>query len=144
MKTRGRDSMVPISLMIFCFIYWATSSSAQPQPVVVPLSADGIQRIEITVDSYSFKPSHLIVKASIPVELTLKNVARITPHNFVLSSPEAGLDIKQEIAAGETATVRFTPVRVGEFKFLCSKKLLFFESHADRGMVGTLEVRQSG
>jgi hypothetical protein len=33
-------------------------------------------------------------------------------------------------------------MRTGEFRFLCTKKLLFLDSHADKGMVGTLEVRK--
>jgi len=37
--------------------------------------------------------------------------------------------------------MRFTPRKTGEFTFYCTKKLLFFESHKDKGMVGTLEVR---
>lgn len=50
--------------------------------------------------------------------------------------------IETEIARGETTIVRFTPTRVGEFKFSCTKKLLFFPSHEDLGMVGTLVVGQ--
>lgn len=114
--------------------------AAESQGVIVPLGADGGQRLEIAVDSYSFTPNRLIVKADFPVELTLKSVSWLTPHNFVLKSVEAGLDLEQEIPAGGAATVRFTPTRPGEFKFACTKKLLFFASHEERGMVGTLFV----
>ena len=140
MKTQRRRWIALIGVLVWV-ICGTTSSIAESQPVVVPLSADGIQRIEISMESYAFQPSHLVVKANIPVEITLKNIARLTPHDFVLSAPEAGLDIKQEVSAGEAATVRFTPKSVGAFKFLCSKRLLFFKSHADRGMAGILEVK---
>ena len=118
------------------------SSAAEPAAVIVPVSADGVQRVEITIDSYSFTPNHLIVKENTPVELILKSVTWIVPHNFVPKSPEAGIEIEQEVPPGRTATVRFTPTRMGEFKFVCTKKLLFFPSHEDQGMVGMLEVRK--
>lgn len=115
---------------------------AAAETVVVPVSQDNVQRLEITVDSYSFTPDHFVVKENTPVELVFKSVTWIVPHNFVLKSAEAGISIEQEIGAGETTIVRFTPTRTGEFKFSCTKKLLFFPSHEERGMVGTLVVGQ--
>jgi len=115
---------------------------AAAETVIVPVSQDNVQRLEITVDSYSFTPSRFVVKQNILVELAFKSVSWIVPHNFVLKSLEAGITIEQEIGAGETTIVRFTPTRVGEFKFSCTKKLLFFPSHEDQGMVGTLVVGQ--
>lgn len=116
------------------------AATAAESGVIVPVSADGVQRMEIIVDSYFFSPNRLNVKENIPVELILKSVSWIIPHNFVLKSPEAGIEIEQEVPAGGTATVRFTPKRVGAFKFACTKKFLFFPSHEDQGMVGTLFV----
>jgi len=118
-----------------------TAFAAAPETVTVPESQDNVQRLEITVDSYSFTPSRFAVKQNIPVELIFKSVSWVVPHNFVLKSAEAGITIEKEIGAGETTIVRFTPSRIGEFKFSCTKKLLFFQSHEDQGMVGTLVVR---
>lgn len=115
---------------------------AAAESVIVPVSQDNVQRLEITVDSYSFTPSRFVVKQNIPVELIFKSVSWVVPHNFVLKSPEAEITIEKEIGSGETTIVRFTPTRAGEFKFSCTKKLLFFPSHEDQGMVGTLVVRQ--
>ncbi len=120
----------------------ATGVDAESQATTVPVAADGVQRLEVTVDSYSFTPNHLIVKQNVPVELIFKSVTWMVPHSFVIKSSEAGLEVEKEIPAGQTVTARFTPGRAGEFKFLCSKKLLFFEGHADRGMVGTVEVKE--
>ena len=50
--------------------------------------------------------------------------------------------MEKEIGPGETTVVRFTPTRIGEFKFSCTKKLFFFSSHEDQGMMGTLVVGQ--
>jgi plastocyanin domain-containing protein len=113
------------------------------EPIVVEVAPDGVQRAQIIVDSYSFKPDHLIVMANIPVELTLKRVNRMVPHNFVIEEKDAGMEVHKEVPFGSSITVRFTPTQAGEYKFFCDKKLLFLKSHKDRGMVGTLEVREA-
>src|SRR5574341_1704218 len=141
MGAKLKPGEVLVSLALFRLFWSLAAFAAQPEGVIVPVSADGVQRVEVTVDSYSFAPNRLIVKENIPVELTLKSVTWLVPHNFVLQSPEAGLGIEQEVPPGGTATVRFTPVRSGEFQCVCTKKLLFFPSHEDLGMVGTLEIR---
>ena len=105
-------------------------------------SQNTVQRFEIIVDSYSFTPDRLVVKVNIPVELVFKSASWIVPHNFVLTAPEAAMAIEAEIARGGTTIIRFTPMRTGEFKFRCTKKLLFFPSHEDMGMVGTLVVER--
>ena len=118
-------------------------SEGVPQsPVVVQTDSDGVQRAVLTVDSHVYSPDHLVVHVGAPVELTLRSVTIVTPHNFVLRSPEAGLDVNQNIGAGETVTVQFTPTRPGIFTFYCDKKLLFFPSHREKGMEGRLEVRE--
>ena len=110
-------------------------------PVEVETGPDGVQRVSITMDSYSYRPNHLVVRAGQPVELTLTSVTILTPHNFVLKEPAAGLSVEQDVGAGKTATVRFTPTVPGVFTFYCDKKLLFFASHREKGMEGRLEVR---
>ncbi len=107
----------------------------------VPMSADGVQRATVILDSYSYAPNHLIVEAGKPVELTLTSVTTITPHNFVMNDPVGGLSVEQDVGAGKTAVVRFTPTRQGIFSIYCDKKLLFFPSHREKGMEGKLEVR---
>jgi len=107
------------------------------EPVTLQAGADGVQRGMITLDSYSYQPDHVIVQAGKPVELTLMSVTTITPHNFVLKE----LAVEQDVGAGKTVTVRFTPTQPGTFPFYCDKKLLFLPSHREKGMEGRLEVR---
>jgi plastocyanin domain-containing protein len=114
----------------------------QPAPaVLVPFDTDGVQRITIVADSYSYEPNHLQVEVGKPVELIFKSVTIITPHNFVLKEPASGLMIEEDIPSGKTAVVHFTPIQRGVFTFYCDKKLLFFKSHREKGMEGLLDVR---
>jgi plastocyanin len=103
--------------------------------------ADGVQRAQLVLDSYAFRPEHLVVQAGRPVELALVNVATLVPHNFVLDDPANGLAIREDVDAGETAVIRFTPAERGSFAFYCDKKLLFLPSHREKGMEGRLTVR---
>lgn len=124
----------------------APIAAAEPASPVPPLQvpvdmADGLQRATVVLDSYSYTPHHLIVRAGKPVELLLTSITSITPHNFVLKDEAAGLSIERDVRAGKTVTVQFTPTKPGTYSFYCDKKLLFLPSHRDKGMEGTLEVR---
>jgi heme/copper-type cytochrome/quinol oxidase subunit 2 len=101
---------------------------------------DGVQRATIELDDY-YTPRHLVVQAGKPVELVLKSLTAVTPHNFIVDDPAAGFKVNQEVGSGKTETVRFTPTKPGTFVFYCDKKLLFFKSHREKGMEGRLEVR---
>lgn len=137
---------------VFMLILLLTGSallSAEPaapkesKPVVARLSADGVQRAEIIVDNYSYTPDYIVVTVNRTVELTLKSVAWLVPHNFILETSEASVGVKRNVPAGHTVVVQFTPAHTGRFKFICDKKLLFFKSHEEKGMVGTIEVRET-
>jgi len=110
-------------------------------PMVIEPGQDGVQRATIILDSYSYDPKHLVVHAGKPVELTLKSVTTITPHNFVIKEPSAGMQVDKEVDHGDSAVVKFTPTQSGTYTFYCDKKLLFFASHREKGMEGRLEVR---
>ncbi len=118
----------------------AEPSQASPS-LVIPVAADGVQRAAVTLDSYSYSPNHLIVEAGKPVELTLISVTTITPHNFIIKDPAGSLVVEQEVSAGKTVTITFTPIQPGTFPLYCDKRLWPMPSHRDKGMEGTLEVR---
>ena len=114
------------------------ADSAQPAaPFVVPVGADGVQRATITLDSYSYTPNHVIVEAGKPVELTLTSVTMITPHNFIVKE----LSIEQDVSAGKTVVIKFTPTQTGIFPIFCDKRLWPLPSHRDKGMEGQFEVK---
>jgi heme/copper-type cytochrome/quinol oxidase subunit 2 len=119
----------------------STEASQSIPPVIIPVAADGVQRATVTLDSYSYTPSHLILEAGKPVELTLTSVTIITPHNFIVKDPAGSLSIEQDVGAGKTVTITFTPTQPGTFPIYCDKRLWPMPSHRDKGMEGQLEVR---
>ena len=117
------------------------SAASHAEPFLVHPDARGVQGVEIRLDSYSYAPDHLVVEAGRPVVLILRNTAFLVPHNLVLADPQAGFRVRQEVAAGDSARVLFTPRKTGVFTFYCDKKLLFLPSHREQGMEGRLAVR---
>lgn len=126
-----------------CLFFGITAAEADSVavPLVVPLGADGVQRATVTLDSYSYQPNHLVVEAGKPVELTLKSVTTLTPHNFIIKDPAGSLSVEQDVSAGKTVTVTFTPTQPGTFPIYCDKRLWPLPSHRDKGMEGTLVVK---
>ena len=122
-------------------IVHAAEPSQSGPPMVVPVAADGVQRATVTLDSYSYSPNHLIVEAGKPVELTLISVTTIIPHNFIIKDPAGSLPVEQDVSAGKTVTLKFTPTQPGTFSIYCDKRLWPMPSHRDKGMEAKLEVR---
>ena len=96
--------------------------------------------IDVVLGSYYIKPDKITVKAGQTVTLNLVNEATVVPHDLVIKAPEAGIHFAMDVPAGKKASVTFTPTKVGLYPMYCDKKLLFFKSHKDKGMHGTLEV----
>jgi heme/copper-type cytochrome/quinol oxidase subunit 2 len=143
-KAPGRllyiSAIVWLLTLIVTIVHAAELSQAGP-PVVIPMTGDGVQRATVTLDSYSYSPNHLIVEAGEPVELTLTSVTTIIPHNFIIKDPAGRLSVEQDVSAGKTVTITFTPTQPGIFPIYCDKRLWPFPSHRDKGMEGKLEVR---
>lgn len=113
--------------------------SAAGETFTALIAADGKQRVEIVGGSYFFKPDHVIVKANLPVELSVKRESGIVPHTFVLKIPESGIMIDESLST-DAKIIAFTPTVAGRYTFYCRNKLLFFKSHEEKGMKGVLEV----
>lgn len=118
----------------------AAASQSNP-PMITPVAEDGVQRATVTLDSYSYTPNYVVVQAGKPVELTLTSVTTIIPHNFIIKDPAGSLSVEQDVSAGTTITITFTPGQSGTFSIYCDKRLWPLPSHRDKGMEGTLEVR---
>jgi hypothetical protein len=90
----GRISFFVLAALISTIINGFTSAfTEESKPAELRISQDGIQRAEIIVDSYGFEPNHILVVVGKPVELDLRSVTSVIPHNFSSDHPEAGMDI---------------------------------------------------
>jgi plastocyanin domain-containing protein len=117
----------------------ASSGHKAGKAFIAAADADSVQRVSVFGGSYYFEPSRIVVRANLPVELTLRKEGWLLPHEFILSAPEAGIDVAESLST-EPRVVRFTPTHAGIYPFYCGKKFLFFSSHRDNGMEGVLEV----
>jgi plastocyanin domain-containing protein len=127
-------------LMLFSLSFLSLAIAKDPEKrYVAKIDADGVQRVEVLGGSYFFDPNHIIVKVNVPVEFKVRKEGGITPHNIVLKAPEAGMDFDTSMSK-DAKGITFTPKKTGIFHFSCSKKLLFMESHREKGMEGVLEV----
>ena len=102
-------------------------------------AADGVQRVTIEGGSHFFKPRRVVVKANVPVELLVSVGRSAIPHSFVIDAPAAGIAVDESLSSQPRA-IRFTPTAAGSYPFYCRNRLLFFESHREKGMEGVLDV----
>ncbi len=103
------------------------------------IATDGVQHVRIEGGSYFFKPRRVIVKVNVPVELMVSVEKGLIPHTLVIQSPDAGIAVDEKLSSDAKA-IRFTATAVGKYPFYCKNKLLFFNSHREKGMEGVLEV----
>ncbi|MGE5241967.1 MAG: cupredoxin domain-containing protein [Bacteroidota bacterium] len=133
-ETKDKSGYAGIFLLLTCAIFAAG-------PVATAAANADAQKFTIHLGDYRFHPDAIEIVAGRPVELTLVNDDKITPHNFTLKDPDAGMDLSANVSAGHSTTLRFTPRTAGSYVFYCNKKLPFMKSHRERGMEGKLTVR---
>jgi len=129
-------------ILILALVIFTVSAAFASEPKEVfkaTIDSDGVQRVDVLGGSYFFKPDYIIVKVNVPVELKVRKESGITPHDIMIKAPEAGIDFKESLGS-EPKVIRFVPTKTGKYPMTCSKKLLFFASHREKGMEGTLEV----
>ena len=127
-------------LMVILFLCVLNVAAFEKKEFIAGIDPDGIQRVEVLGGSYFFNPNYIIVKVNMPVEMNMRMEPGLIPHNIVLNAPDAGMDISLELNS-KPQVIRFTPTRTGNYTFYCDKKPPFLKSHKDKGMFGTLEVR---
>src|SRR5690242_12473794 len=85
----------------------ALACAAEPASIstAIPISteADGVHLTTVVLERYYYQPYHLIVKKSKAVELTLKIINTITPHNIIIKDPAGSHSVVQDVSAGKTA-----------------------------------------
>ena len=136
-------------VVVLCWAVLLTSPGVSftddnEEVLVLQRDSDGVQRAFIVLDSYEYAPAHISVEAGAPIQFELENQSFLTPHNFIIDHPEAGIQQDVNVDAGDRVTIRFLAETPGTYTFYCDKQLLFFPSHREEGMEGRLEVRPAG
>lgn len=134
-----------IFFLLWSGFFGASASWAEESPAddtyQATAGSDGVQHVRLLGGNYFFRPRRIIVTANVPVQLDVSLEPGMVPHTLVITAPEAGIAVDEKLGS-EVKKIRFTPTAAGKYPFYCSNKLLFFESHRDKGMQGVLEVVQ--
>jgi uncharacterized cupredoxin-like copper-binding protein len=96
--------------------------------------------VEVVLNNYTIKPDTLILKAGEPVILKVKNEATFIPHNLVIKTAQAGIELKVVVGAGKIGEIRFTPTLPGSYELFCDTQPPIGKSHKEKGMHGLLLV----
>lgn len=133
--------LLPRLILSFAVSFVAVFAGAQDktEAYTATVDKDDVQHVRIIGGSYFFKPSRIVVKKGIPVELSVSKEPGMAPHSIVANAPEAGI-IFDESLSSDPKIITFTPKATGEYVFYCRNKLPFFPSHREKGMQGIFEV----
>lgn len=131
------------ALVITLLVITASAALAEePRKEVVyvaEVNQEGKQVVEITGGEYYFEPNRIVLKVGVPTVFKVHRTGYMIPHNIKIDQPDAGMSFDVDMSKSGN-TVEFTPMKVGTYPFICNKKLLFFESHEEKGMEGVIEV----
>ena len=130
-----RRTLIPL---IAALLAGCSSGLNKPvKEVTAATGSDGVQHIRIVAHSFWFEPNRVVVKAGVPVEITVKNAAFGVPHNLTCFDKDAGIELDANLGMFRgQKTARFTPGKPGEYEFFCH-----VDSHSKKGMKGTLVVQ---
>ncbi|MBI5664552.1 MAG: cupredoxin domain-containing protein [Nitrospirae bacterium] len=127
--------------LLFAGLAYAADKAVEQKMFTATVDNNGVQRVEITGGEYYFDPNYIIVKKDVPVEFVVKKVSGAfpIPHNIKIEAPEAGINFNEDMPS-KPKVIRFTPTKTGKYQISCDKRFLFFATHQEKGMEGTLEV----
>ncbi len=110
-----------------------------PRERTAVMGTDKVQRQQVYVGNYYYRPDQITVKVGQPVELMFNIPDGVNKHTFVLFAPEAGLKINTAISQRNNM-VTFTPTKTGSYTFYCNHQAGFLRPHSEQGETGTLIV----
>lgn len=120
---------------------WAPRLVAQQEGAALPPHETiDVQNFVITMESYVFTPSELVLDKGKPFTLTLTNQSFLVPHNFLLDDPNGTRLVDTEISSGDTEVVSLTLTQPGIYPYYCDKQFLFFPNHREEGMEGRIII----
>ncbi len=147
MKNLGLTMMLLAVAGLFAIPFISVSAQAAEAPpakgeirrAVATMDDKGVQHIDVIGGDYYYDPNYIVVKVNHPVEMRIKKDTRFVPHDIVVNAPEAGMNFKVELGT-DYKTIKFTPTKVGKYQMYCDHRFLWFASHREKGMEGTIDV----
>ncbi len=128
----------PLFVLVLLLAGCTSGVNRPVREVTARVEPDSVQRVRVLAHTYYFEPNRVVLRAHVPVELTVHNAALFVPHAFVCIAPEGGLNLNAKLGMFHgTKRLRFVPAIPGEYPFFCS-----VDSHAKHGMKGTLVVTE--
>lgn len=135
---------------LLAFGIFGLSCSAQGENLYYPEEAwraaigpDGMQRINIRCGPDFFDPPHVIVKANVPVELSVSTTRGLPSHNFLvnLSGPNAinATNANSPIGSAQKSFV-FVPGLPGDYTMVCRNNAGVANAPTEKSMQGVLTV----
>ncbi|MCB2067101.1 MAG: cupredoxin domain-containing protein [Erythrobacter sp.] len=132
--------LAPIVLLAGC----ASTHVIQPQLSPASVEYSRAQRVEVTLDNFSFAPADLHLQAGRPIALVVTNAAS-GGHNFTAPEFFAAAQImpghadlvasgQLSLSGGQSVTVNLIPA-AGTYRLTCTHL-----GHAVLGMTGTITV----
>jgi plastocyanin domain-containing protein len=136
MRKTTKILLLALTPVFLLSLAWGTG---KPEVYKATIDKSGVQKIAMTSGEYYFKPNLIIVKKSVPVEITITEEPGFISHSIELHAPQAGIDFDVDLGT-DAKTIRFTPTKAGKYPFYCDKGLI--ETHRSKGMEGVLEVTE--
>jgi hypothetical protein len=94
---------------------------APPPPFVVPLNAEGIQELNLTITPGGYSPIRFSVKKGIPVRVNFRQMGEVGCGNVLMMPTGDGKNVGLTLSKTVTLqTTTFTPPAAGTFQFQCA------------------------
>ena len=121
------ESLGPASnKQVFSYIVDApiVKDMAPPEPVEVPVGADGVQEVTLVITPGGYDPIRFALKKDIPARLIFKQLGEVGCGNELIfpSDPANPAAIALATPTDEQV-LEFTPNEVGEFQFYCAHRM---------------------
>jgi hypothetical protein len=108
-----------LTLGMSALVSGAYGADADNDRTWAAIGSDGVQRIHIRCGANFLDPNHIVIKANVPVELTVSTTAGLPSHSFVISmSGPRPITADTPIEATEK-TFAFVPGRPGDYQASC-------------------------
>jgi hypothetical protein len=131
----GPGSVCRSAVALLCAVSGATAFAQAKPPDLdeswwAAIGPDGVQRVNIRCGPDFFDPRSIVVRANVPLQLSVSTTADLASHNFTLTMGPTTVDV---------------PVRPAQMSFLLSPRLSgrFQALCQDKGKPDTPAVRKA-